>query len=63
MTKTKGNPGLTKGKAAAEETASLLAVPTVVDGTDFNDMAGEYGIDAVKEVIEKVVRHGVGGLG
>jgi putative DNA primase/helicase len=55
--KTRDNPGVAKGKAAAEATGSMLAIPTVVDGTDFNDMAGEYGIDAVKEAIEAVINH------
>lgn len=56
--KTKGNPGLAAGKRASEEASALLARPTVVDGTDFNDMAGEYGINAVKDAIEAVLQGG-----
>jgi putative DNA primase/helicase len=53
---TDGNPGLAAGKRAVEEASALLAIPTVVDGTDFNDMAGEYGINVVREVIEAALK-------
>jgi phage/plasmid primase-like uncharacterized protein len=47
------NIGIIKGKAAAEETGSLLAIPTVGEGdSDFNDMAKALGISPVREAIE-----------
>lgn len=57
---TEGNPGMTKGKEAAQAVGGLLAIPDFGDDrteamTDFNDMAAKSGLQAVKEVIEKAV--------
>jgi putative DNA primase/helicase len=49
------NPGVTKSKIAAKESDALLAIPTVEEGTDFNDMASEIGIEAVRDAIEAVI--------
>jgi putative DNA primase/helicase len=53
---TKGNPGLTKGTAAAQAIDGLLAVPDFgavrpAGATDFNDMAAHCGLEAVKIAI------------
>ncbi|MDQ6962976.1 MAG: DUF927 domain-containing protein, partial [Mariprofundaceae bacterium] len=45
----KGNAGLTKGTEAAElGNATLVYPPESFNGSDFNDMAAEYGLDAIK---------------
>lgn len=49
---TKGNPGVTKARAAADAVAGMVAVPEFgadrpASGTDFNDMAAHRGADAV----------------
>ncbi|MDQ6962221.1 MAG: DUF927 domain-containing protein [Mariprofundaceae bacterium] len=47
----KGNAGLTKGKEAAElGNATLVHPPKHIEGSDFNDMAKEGGLDVVKKV-------------
>lgn len=55
---TEGNPGLTKATQTALAVSGLLAMPIFSSQrkakvTDFNDMALEQGIEAVKEVIAK----------
>lgn len=53
--KTKGNPGLTKGRKAALAIGGLLASPVFPDGetgSDFNDLAAVVGTDEVKRQIE-----------
>jgi phage/plasmid primase-like uncharacterized protein len=58
--RTKNNPGLMKGLAAAREAKALIAAPCFDKprpdhATDFNDLAKVHGLDAVKEDIEKAV--------
>lgn len=45
------NPGLTDAIEAARAVRGLLAIPEPKSGTDFNDLAGERGPDAVKAAI------------
>ncbi len=54
--RTEGNPGLTKATEAARAVGGLLAVPDFGDhrpegATDFNDMAQQFGAEAVRRVI------------
>lgn len=54
---TKGNPGLTKAKEAAQAVGGLLAVPDFgpdrpEGATDLNDLHATSGLDAVKRSIE-----------
>ncbi|WP_340675699.1 DUF927 domain-containing protein [Paraperlucidibaca sp.] len=56
---TSGNVGMTKAQAAALEVDGLLAVPTFSDdsnGTDFNDMHQQSGLEAVRAAIEAAAR-------
>ena len=46
------NTGLDKGKAVARSFSCDLVYPDGIDGTDFNDMATELGIDMVKEALD-----------
>ncbi|ARK88781.1 DUF927 domain-containing protein [Burkholderia pseudomallei] len=53
---TKGNPGATKARAAAEAVAGIVAVPDFgsnrpANGTDFNDLAAHLGPDAVAAAV------------
>ncbi len=53
---TKGNPGVTKARAAAEAVAGIVAVPDFgsnrpANGTDFNDLAAHLGPDAVAAAV------------
>lgn len=55
--KSKGNPGLKAAREAATAIGGLVALPVFGDGrqdkeTDFNDMAAQSGLDAVKDCIE-----------
>jgi phage/plasmid primase-like uncharacterized protein len=57
------NPGLEKAKLAAASTKSILAVPTFSDqssGTDFNDLAGESGLAAVRSCLDSLLGVGMG---
>ncbi len=61
---TKGNPGVTKARAAADAVAGVVAVPEFgadrpAVGTDFNDMAAHRGVDAVAAAVRAA--HAVGG--
>ena len=47
--RTDGNPGVRHATAAALEIHARLAVPRGMDGTDFNDLMIERGIDWVRE--------------
>lgn len=53
---TKGNPGATKARAAAEAVGGLLAIPEFSDlsskPTDFNDMHQQHGLEAVRAALE-----------
>jgi putative DNA primase/helicase len=53
---TEGNPGITKGKEAAQAVGAVLVVPKFKDqkhrGTDFNDVHQVEGLEAVKRIIE-----------
>lgn len=49
------NPGMNKATAAARAVGGLLAIPvfrTGSNGTDFNDMHTEAGLEAVREAVE-----------
>lgn len=49
------NPGMSKATAAALAVGGLLAVPTFAaddDGTDFNDMHQQQGIEAVRAAVD-----------
>lgn len=50
---TDGNPGVKHATAAAIDIRARLAVPRGMDGTDFNDLMIERGIDWVKEQLNK----------
>jgi putative DNA primase/helicase len=53
--RTKENAGPRKARAAALSVGGTMAMPSFAegsDGTDFNDMASELGLDAVREAIE-----------
>ena len=55
-TATEGNPGITKANHAALASGASVAVPSFGDqrpegATDFNDMAGLHGLEAVAKVI------------
>ena len=55
---TAGNPGLTAARIAANAAGGFFAVPEFHEaegGTDFNDLAGHRGIEAVRAAIEAVV--------
>ena len=59
--KTKGNPGLTKAKEAANEVSGFLAIPNFGDNrpdgyTDFNDMENHSGSGSVRLVIEAAIQ-------
>lgn len=63
--KTKGNPGLTKARQAAEEVGGFVAVPDFgaerPDGaTDFNDMAAHFGLEAVQTLIQNADKRSLG---
>jgi len=54
---TEGNPGLAKATEAARSINGKLAVPTFQDHagrSDFNDMAQEQGLDAVRDALAAV---------
>lgn len=58
---TPGNPGLSKGREAAQAVGALLAVPDFgsnrQDGaTDFNDLHRQAGFEAVRACIERAVQ-------
>lgn len=60
---TKGNPGVTKARAAADAVAGAVAVPDFgadrpVSGTDFNDMAAHRGADAVAAAVRAALAVG-----
>lgn len=60
---TAGNPGITKATEAARAVGGLLAVPDFdtdrpEGATDFNDMAAQYGLEAVKRAIEGAIAPG-----
>lgn len=45
---TPGNPGLTKGREAAQSIGTAMVFPDGTHGTDFNDLMAACGIDSVK---------------
>jgi phage/plasmid primase-like uncharacterized protein len=58
---TKGNPGMTKARAAAAAVGGYLAVPDFganrpAKATDFNDLHQHSGLDAVKSCIDDALR-------
>ena len=58
---TDGNTGISKGKACASSIGGYLALPIFGKDrkdkdTDFNDMALESGLEAVKQVIDNVLK-------
>lgn len=58
---TKGNPGMTKARAAAAAVGGYLAVPDFganrpAKATDFNDLHQHSGLDAVKRCIDDALR-------
>lgn len=46
--KTEGNPGVTAARKAARAIGAKAVWPLDIGGTDFNDLAAEQGIDAVR---------------
>ena len=57
---TKGNPGMTKAKQAAQAVGGLLAVPSFPEGRpdkakDFNDLAALAGLGAVKACMDAAI--------
>jgi putative DNA primase/helicase len=59
--KTEGNPGVTKATETAQAVNGLVAIPSFgmhrkEKATDFNDMAQEAGLQAVKEVIQNALQ-------
>lgn len=53
---TDGNPGVTKALQAAEAVGGLVCIPNGMDGTDFNDLQTEHGIDWVTEQLKHPIR-------
>lgn len=58
---TEGNPGLTKAREAAQAVGGLLALPDFgpqrpAGATDFNDLHGHVGLDAVRACIERAAQ-------
>ncbi len=51
--KTDFNPGLRSGMSAAIKCDTSIAYPTGISGSDFNDMATEHGLEAVKTAIDE----------
>ena len=51
--RTEGNPGITKGREAANAVGALLVFPDLSgdDGTDFNDLAALRGPEALREAL------------
>jgi putative DNA primase/helicase len=47
----KGNAGLEAGRKASERINGKLVYPKDIEGTDFNDMAAEKGLDAVRNIV------------
>jgi putative DNA primase/helicase len=59
---TEGNPGVTKAQGAARQVDARLAIPVFpagIHGTDFNDLANEVGLDAVRRQILAAVDFGI----
>ncbi|WP_186131974.1 DUF927 domain-containing protein [Burkholderia gladioli] len=57
---TKGNPGVTKARAAADAVAGIVAVPDFgsnrpAAGTDFNDLAAHVGPEAVAAAVRSAL--------
>lgn len=52
---TEGNPGLTRAREVGDELEASVAVPEC-EGTDYNDMARERGIDAVRDSLRAAMR-------
>jgi len=50
---TTGNPGLTKGRKAAQAVGAAICWPESIEGTDFNDMASQRGLKAVTDTVKK----------
>lgn len=50
--RTDGNPGITKAHEAASAVGGYVCEPSGMDGTDFNDLQCERGIDWVKEQLK-----------
>ena len=62
-----GNPGVKAATEAANAIAATVIVPEIQEGTDYNDLAAAFGIDAVREQIRaglgeilKEIDHAVG---
>lgn len=57
---TEGNPGVTKGREAADAAGAGLALPEFADlagePTDFNDLAQREGMEKVKEAIQAALQ-------
>jgi putative DNA primase/helicase len=55
----KENPGLTKATEAAEAVKGRVAVPVFEEGdltrTDFDDLAQQFGLDRVRDIIEQTI--------
>jgi phage/plasmid primase-like uncharacterized protein len=49
--KTKGNPGRTSAVKAAKESGSLVAIPDLAGGGDFNDQHASRGLQSVADTI------------
>lgn len=52
---TEGNPGVTKATEAAQAVGGIAVWPEGIEGTDFNDMAAELGLAAVKDSVAAMV--------
>lgn len=50
------NTGLIKGRECAEKYHLALRYPKDIQGTDFNDLAAEKGLDAVRATIDNIVQ-------
>ena len=57
--KTAGNPGVTAATKAAAITRGCVAIPEfgLLEGSDWNDYASRYGLEAVRVSFDEVLRH------
>ncbi len=52
---TRGNPGMAQASAAARAVGGVVAKPNVKNGTDFNDMCAETGMEDVQNILLRAI--------
>lgn len=58
----KVNTGLVKGEDAAKAVGGIMIAPDGIEGTDWNDMQQEKGLDAVRDSVAAMVADRVGAM-